>query len=226
MQETLKRLRPELTAEQLGRFERYFELLIDWNTRMNLTAITRKEDVASKHFIDSLAAEPYLVKNAKVIDVGTGAGFPGVPLLIVRPDLETTLLDGLNKRILFLEAVLQELGLTAKCVHMRAEDAGRDPLYRGKFDAALTRAVSAMPVIAELTVPLVKVGGISIAYKGEISEELENSRGALHLLHAEAETTDVTAGYGARTLVVLRKSAPTPKAYPRKAGTPSKKPLS
>jgi 16S rRNA (guanine527-N7)-methyltransferase len=109
---------------------------------------------------------------------------------------------------------------------MRAEDAGRDPLYRGKFDAALTRAVSALPVLAELTVPLVKVGGISIAYKGEISEELENSRGALHLLHAEAETTDVSAGYGARTLVVLRKSAPTSKAYPRKAGTPSKKPLS
>lgn len=226
MKETLARLRPELTEEQLGRFERYYELLLEWNARMNLTAITRKEDVASKHFIDSLAAEPYLAENAKVIDVGTGAGFPGVPLLIVRPDLKLTLLDGLNKRILFLEAVLQELGLTAKCVHMRAEDAGQDTLYRGKFDAALTRAVSALPVIAELTLPLVKVGGISVAYKGDAAEELKNSRDALHLLHAEAEAADVSAGYGARTLVVLRKTAPTPKAYPRKAGTPAKKPLS
>ena len=225
MKEILQRLRPELTSEQLARFDAYYRLLTEWNTRVNLTAITAEEDVANKHFIDSLAAEPYLKSGAKVIDVGTGAGFPGVPLLIVRPDIRLTLLDGLNKRIAFLQALLEELGLTADCVHMRAEDAGQNPLYREKFDTALTRAVSALPVLAELTLPLVKVGGVSIAYKGDATEELAQANHALEILHASAERIAVPSDYGARELVLLTKQAATPKQYPRKAGTPSKNPL-
>lgn len=225
MKETLKRLRPELTSEQIERFCVYYDLLVDWNTRVNLTAITGLEDVANKHFVDSLAAEPYLKQGASVIDVGTGAGFPGVPLWIIRPDLKLTLLDGLNKRIVFLQTLCETLGLKADCVHMRAEDAGQSPKYREQFDAALTRAVSGLPVLAELTLPLVKVGGVSIAYKGDVTDELESAKNALQGLRASAKRVEVPASYGARTLVILQKDAPTPKAYPRKAGTPEKKPL-
>jgi len=225
MKETLRRLRPELTDEQLDRFDAYYALLIEWNTRMNLTAITDKEDVAKKHFVDSLAALPYLKQGARVADVGTGAGFPGLPLLIVRPDLKLTLIDSLNKRVTFLQTACETLGLDAVCLHMRAEDAGRDPRYRGKFDVVLTRAVSALPVLAELTVPLAKVGGISIAYKGDANGELEAAKNALTLLHAEAKKIDIPSDYGARSLIVMEKTAPTAKTYPRKAGTPAKNPL-
>lgn len=225
IQEILSPLRPELTQEQLDRFETYYAMLADWNTRVNLTAILEPEDVVKKHFIDSLAAEPYLKAGAAVADVGTGAGFPGLPLLIVRPDLKLTLIDSLQKRLAFLEAVLAELGLSATLLHLRAEDAGRDPRCREAFDAALSRAVSALPVLCELTLPLVKVGGISIAYKGDAQEELDASKNALRLLHATAQRVPVPSDYGARELVILKKNAHTPAAYPRKAGTPAKKPL-
>ncbi len=223
--EILTMLRPELTQEQLGKFETYYRMLADWNERVNLTAITEPEDVAKKHFIDSLAAAPYLPQGARVVDVGTGAGFPGLPLLIVRPDLKLTLMDSLQKRLKFLEAVLGELGLKAECAHFRAEDAGRDQRYREKFDVALSRAVSALPVLAELTLPLVKVGGVSIAYKGDAREEIAASKNALRVLHAVAERVPIASDYGARELVLLKKTAPTPKAYPRKAGTPARNPL-
>ena len=225
MIDTLRALCPALTPAQLDQFELYYRMLVDWNARMNLTAIIEPAAVAEKHFADSLAAVDLLARGARVIDVGTGAGFPGVPLLIVRPDIKLTLMDGLNKRLLFLEALLDALGLKADCVHARAEDAGQNPLYRGKFDVAVTRAVAALPALIELTVPLVKVGGRSIAYKGDAAEELKKSRTALHLLHASAKIVDVQAAYGKRSLVVVTKTEPTPKAYPRRAGTPAKKPL-
>ncbi len=225
MKETLHRLRPELTEKQLDQFSAYYALLVDWNTRMNLTTITEKDEVAKKHFIDSLVALPYLEQGARVADVGTGAGFPGLPLLIVRPDLKMTLIDSLNKRVKFLQNVCKTLGLNATCLHMRAEDTGHDPRYREKFDVVLTRAVSALSVLAELTVPLVTVGGISIAYKGDVNEELESAKNALDLLHAEAKKIDIPTDYGVRSLIILEKTAPTAKAYPRKAGTPAKKPL-
>ena len=223
--EVLSPLRPDLSAAQLAQFETYYAMLADWNTRVNLTAITEPEDVAKKHFLDSLAAAPYLKANAAVADVGTGAGFPGLPLLILRPDLKLTLIDSLQKRLVFLEAVLKELKLSAELVHSRAEDAGQNPKYREKFDAALTRAVSGLPVLCELTLPLVKVGGVSIAYKGDSAEELSASKNALSVLHATAERVIVPADYGARELVILTKNGTTPKQYPRKAGTPAKNPL-
>ena len=223
--EILSPLRPDLSAEQLALFETYYAMLADWNTRVNLTAITEPEDVAKKHFLDSLAAAPYLKPNAAVADVGTGAGFPGVPLLILRPDLKLTLIDSLQKRLVFLEAVLKELKLSAELVHARAEDAGQNPKYREQFDVALTRAVSALPVLCELTLPLVKVGGRSIAYKGDSAEELVASGNALNVLHATAERVIIPADYGARELVILTKNGTTPKQYPRKAGTPAKNPL-
>ena len=223
--EILSPLRPDLSAEQLALFETYYAMLADWNTRVNLTAITEPEDVAKKHFLDSLAAAPYLKPNASIVDVGTGAGFPGLPLLILRPDLKVTLMDSLQKRLVFLEAVCKELKLKAELVHARAEDAGQNPKYREKFDVALTRAVSALPVLCELTLPLVKVGGTSIAYKGDSAEELAASGNALSVLHATAERVVIPADYGARELVILTKNGTTPKQYPRKAGTPAKNPL-
>ena len=200
--EILSPLRPDLSAEQLDMFETYYAMLADWNTRVNLTAITEPEDVAKKHFLDSLAAAPYLKPNASIVDVGTGAGFPGLPLLILRPDLKVTLMDSLQKRLVFLEAVCKELKLKAELVHARAEDAGQNPKYREKFDVALTRAVSALPVLCELTLPLVKVGGVSIAYKGDSAEELAASKNALSVLHATAERVVIPADYGARELVM------------------------
>ena len=223
--ELLSPLRPDFNQQQLAMFETYYAMLADWNTRLNLTAIISPEDVAKKHFVDSFAAAPYLKDEARIIDVGTGAGFPGIPLLILRPDLTLTLMDSQQKKLVFLEAVLKELKLPAECVHARAEDAGRNPKYRERFDAALTRAVSALPVLCELTLPLVKVGGISIAYKGDSAGELDASQNALELLHASAERVIIPSDYGVRELVILTKLAATSKQFPRKAGAPAKKPL-
>lgn len=217
--------RPDFTDGQLDRFETYYAMLADWNTRVNLTAITDPEGVAKKHFLDSLAAEPYLKQDACIADVGTGAGFPGVPLMILRPDLKVTLMDSLQKRLAFLETLLKELALDAELVHARAEDAGQNPRYRETFDAALTRAVAGLPALCELTLPLVKTGGISVAYKADATQELEQAQHALSILHATARRIEIPSDYGARELVILTKLAPTPKQYPRKAGTPAKNPL-
>ena len=225
MRELLKQTIPNLTDEACDKFVAYYDLLIDWNTRMNLTAITAPEEVVKKHFYDSLAALKYLPDGAKIADVGTGAGFPAIPLLILNPTLKITLVDSLQKRITFLEEVLKTLQLSAECVHARAEDFGRDPKYRGQFDATVSRAVASLPVLLELTVPLLKVGGKAYCYKGDVSEELKTAKSALHLLHCTAETVPLASDYGARTLVICTKNAPTPSTYPRKAGMPSKKPL-
>ena len=225
MRELLKQTIPNLTDKACDKFVAYYDLLIDWNTRMNLTAITEPEEVVKKHFYDSLAALPYLQDGAKVADVGTGAGFPAVPLLIMNPTIKITLVDSLQKRITFLEEVLKTLDLSAECVHARAEDFGRDPKVRGRFDATVSRAVASLPVLLELTVPLLRVGGKAYCYKGDVSEELKTAKSALHLLHCTAETVPLASDYGARTLVICTKNAPTPSTYPRKAGLPSKKPL-
>lgn len=225
MRDLLKATIPNLTDEACDKFVAYYDLLVDWNTRMNLTAITEPEEVVKKHFYDSLAALPYLKDGAKVADVGTGAGFPAIPLLIMNPTLKITLVDSLQKRITFLGEVLKTLGLSAECVHARAEDFGRDPKVRGRFDATVSRAVASLPVLLELTVPLLKTGGRTYCYKGDVSEELKTAKNALHLLHCTAETVPLASDYGARTLVICTKNAPTPSTYPRKAGLPAKKPL-
>lgn len=225
MTELLHRLLPTADEGTLKKFELYYRLLIEWNSRMNLTAITAPEEVATKHFLDSLAALPYLPKGARVIDVGTGAGFPGVPLALVRPDIKLTLTDALQKRISFLDELCERLELPAARIHARAEELGRDEKHRGQYDIALSRAVAPLPVLLELTIPFVKVGGTSIAYKGEAEAELQSARAAMHLLHVTPTVVPVAASYGARCLLLCRKDEKTPAAYPRKAGTPSKQPL-
>ena len=225
MVDLLKNCIPDLTDEACDKFVAYYRLLIDWNERINLTAITEPEEVVKKHFKDSLAALPLLSKGAKVADIGTGAGFPGIPLLIMRPDLKLTLVDSLRKRVTFLETVLEELDLEAECLHMRAEDFGRLPAHRATYDFIVTRAVSSLPILIELTVPLLKVGGKSICYKGDPAEELLSSQIALQKLKASAEVLPVESDYGRRSLIVCTKKAPTPAIYPRKAGTPGRNPL-
>ncbi len=225
MRDLIKNFIPDLTDEACDKFVAYYHLLIDWNQRINLTAITEPEEVVKKHFLDSLAARPFMKSGVHVADIGTGAGFPGIPLLITRPDLKLTLVDSLQKRITFLETVLKELGLSAECVHMRAEDFGRLPRFRASFDCTVTRAVSSLPVLIELTVPLLKKGGKSICYKGDAAEELRLSRNALSKLNADAEVFSVESDYGKRTLIICTKNAPTPRVYPRKAGTVTKNPL-
>ncbi len=225
MRDILKRALPEANDVALDRFETYHRLLAEWNEKMNLTAITDPVGVAEKHFADSLAALPYMKPGMKVIDVGTGAGFPGVPLLIMEPGLYLTLADSLQKRLTFLDALLGELGLTAALVHGRAEDLGQNKLYREQYDAALSRAVANLPVLLELTTPFVKVGGTAIAYKGDAGEELESAKSTAFLLHVKLRSMDLESNLGKRCLIFADKIAPTPKQYPRKAGTPSKKPL-
>ena len=225
LRDILKRALPQAGEEALDRFEIYHRRLGEWNEKMNLTAITDPVEVAQKHFADSLAALPYLKAGMKVIDVGTGAGFPGVPLLIMEPGLNLTLADSLNKRLTFLDALLKELGLKAELVHGRAEDLGQNRLCRERFDAALSRAVANLPVLLELTTPFVKVGGSAIAYKGDAAEELQNARSAAFLLHVGLRSVELDSSLGKRCLIFADKIAPTPKQYPRKAGTPNKKPL-
>ena len=225
MRDVLKRALPQADETALDRFEIYHRLLSEWNEKMNLTAITDPVAVAEKHFADSLAALPYLKPGMKVVDVGTGAGFPGVPLLIMEPGLELTLADSLQKRLTFLDALLKELGLKAALVHGRAEDLGQNKLYREQFDAALSRAVANLPVLLELTTPFVRVGGTAIAYKGDADQELESAKTAAFLLHVKLRSVDLDSNLGKRCLIFADKIAPTPRSYPRKAGTPSKKPL-
>ena len=225
MRDILKKALPQADDLALDRFETYQRMLAEWNERMNLTAITDPVEVAEKHFADSLAALPWLKPGMRVIDVGTGAGFPGVPLLIMAPELELTLADSLNKRLTFLDALLKELGLKAALVHGRAEDLGQNKLYREQFDAATSRAVASLPVLLELTTPFVKVGGSAIAYKGDAVEELKNAKSAAFLLHVQLRQAELTSKLGKRCLIFADKTAPTPKQYPRKAGTPNKKPL-
>ena len=221
-----------LSEEQILKFTRYDALLIDWNERMNLTAITEPRDVAVKHMVDSLTAyDAALFSGAPtVIDVGTGAGFPGIPLKIFDPSIRLTLMDSLAKRLAFLEAVVEDLGLTGvTCVHARAEDAAHEPQRRERYDIAVSRAVARLPVLLEYTLPFVKKGGHLIALKGRTAEEeATDAKRALKLLGGRLETIRPVTLPGLsdkRAVLTITKIAPTPKAYPRKAGTPAKKPL-
>ncbi len=219
-----------LTDEITERLTVYGNLLVEWNEKMNLTAITEPNDILYKHFLDCLLFFKHIdvPQNARVIDVGTGAGFPGMVLLIARPDLKVTLLDGLNKRLVFLQTVLDELGLCADTVHLRAEEAGKNPLFREQFDIACARAVAALPTLSEYCMPLVKKGGVFVAMKGQNGEtEAKNAKAALALLGGGKTkiSSETLTGEEERTFIITEKRMPTPPKYPRAGGQISKKPL-
>ncbi len=220
-----------LSERQYQQFMDYYELLVERNKVMNLTAITELAEVITKHFIDSLAiVKAVKFEKQSLLDIGTGAGFPGIPLKIAYPELNIVLLDSLKKRLTFLDEVIDQLELTdIKTLHGRAEDFGRELNYREQFDLCVSRAVAKLSSLSEYCLPYVKKGGSFISYKsGNIEEELISSKRAIKLLGAELKevieyqlpNTDMQ-----RTLIVIEKKEPTPKSYPRAAGKPSKEPL-
>ncbi len=202
-------------------FEKYMELLIEWNKKMNLTAITEPKEIKLKHFKDSLTILKHIKPGSKLIDIGTGAGFPGIPLKIMEPSLEITLVDSLNKRILFLEEAINKLELkNIKAIHARAEEIGKEPEYREQYDVVVSRAVANMRVLAEYTLPLIKVGGMAIYMKGpNIEEELEEAKTTIKTLGGKITKIDSFTLEGsdlARTNIIIEKKQKTPNKYPRK----------
>ena len=224
----------DLSDEKYNKFQKYMNLLIEWNKNINLTAITDKDEITLKHFVDSLTINKYISDNSKVIDVGTGAGFPGIPLKIYNESLDITLLDSLNKRINFLNHVIEELHLNKiKAVHSRAEDAAKNPDYREKFDVATSRAVANLSTLVEYLLPFVRVNGICICMKGpNVEEELGRAKKAIEVLGGRIEQVDnfKLAADGSendleRNIIIIRKVRKCSNKYPRKAGMPSKEPI-
>ena len=221
-----------LSEKQISQFMTYYDLLVEWNSFMNLTAITEFVEVIDKHFIDSLAiCEHVDFKNGDyLIDIGTGAGFPGIPLKIVFPELRITLLDSLNKRIKFLDTVIESLGLeNVETIHGRAEDFAKQQSYREKYDFVISRAVANLATLSELCIPFAKEDKYFVSYKAEkCNEELEEAKKAISILGGKVEKqieyklpdTDMN-----RNLLLIKKVKSTPKKYPRKAGTPAKEPI-
>lgn len=218
----------EPTEEICSRFAKYEKLLVEWNEKMNLTAITAHDEVVNKHFVDSISCQKYIPAGTLLADVGTGAGFPGLPIKIVRQDVRVTLIDSLMKRLSFLDTVIHELSLSdVETVHMRAEDAGHSN-HREKYDVVTARAVANLPVLCEYCLPLVKKGGVFLALKGrDGEEEAQKSEKALKILGGEiTEIYDVSWQDMEHVVIEIRKTGQTPTQYPRKAGKPSKNPIS
>ena len=230
MKELSEKISIELNDIQVNKFYEYMNILLKWNERMNLTAITDPDEVIVKHFIDSITINNSFDNNKKIIDVGTGAGFPGIPLGIIRPDLNILLVDSLNKRINFLENVCTNLKIdNAKTLHARVEELGKNAKFREKFDYASSRAVAPLNVLLEYMLPFVKVGGYCVCMKGSnVIEEINTSEKALEILGGKIERieeftlplTDIK-----RNIVLVKKIKNTPAKFPRKPGTPSKEPI-
>ncbi len=222
-----------LSDVQTEQFCTYYEMLVEKNKVMNLTAITEFEDVVQKHFVDSVILPKKFVEDTKkinLIDVGTGAGFPGIPLKIVYPEMNVVLLDSLNKRILFLREVIETLHFEhIEAVHARAEDGARNPLYREKFNLCVSRAVANLSTLSEYCLPFICVGGMFVSYKsGAVEEELENAEKGIKMLGGdvvEKIAFSLPASDISRSFIVIQKEKKTGKQYPRKAGMPAKQPL-
>ena len=228
----LQQLHIELSEKQMEQFLQYYEMLVEKNKVMNLTAITEFDEVVEKHFLDSvsLTKQMDLHQPLKVLDLGTGAGFPGIPLKIVFPELEITLMDSLNKRVLFLQDVISSLQLQdIEAVHGRAEEAARNKKYREGFDLCVSRAVANISTLSEYCLPFVKIGGSFISYKSStIEDELEDGKKGIAILGGKVKDVykfTLPDSELQRSFVIIQKEKKTPKAYPRKAGTPSKDPL-
>lgn len=224
LQNYIKDYKITLTENQYEQFQKYFELLAEWNEKMNLTAITDESGVALKHFADSLSLLNFvdIPQNSSLADVGTGAGFPGVVLKIARPDIKLTLIDNLNKRLVFLGEVCAQLGIEAELIHSRAEDGARDEKLRESFDFAVSRAVARMNVLSEYCLPYVKVGGAFCAMKGaQANEEFKESLNAINTLGGKIENKyffELPENGGERAIAVVRKVKNTPQKYPRQSG--------
>ena len=224
-----KKIDIELTEKQVKQFYNYMNLLIEWNNKINLTAITEPKEIILKHFVDCATINKFIDEN-KVLDIGTGAGFPGIPLKIINEDLEITLADSLNKRIKFLDIVIETLELNKiETIHARAEELAKNKKYRESYDIVVSRAVAALNVLLEYTTPFIKVGGKVICMKGNnVEEEIKESKNAIKILGTKMlpvekvvlPDTEIT-----RNIITVEKIKNTPAKYPRKAGTPAKEPL-
>lgn len=231
LKEGSKEIEISLTEDQISKFLKYKEILLEWNEKINLTAITDEKEIMIKHFVDSLTILKYLPKKeCSLIDVGTGAGFPGIPLKICKNDLKLTLLDSLDKRVKFLNEVGDSLSLSNfNTIHSRAEDGGLNKNYREQFDFATARAVAALPVLLEYCLPFVKKDGYFIAMKGSNTEEISTSKKALEILGGKVEEIkEIVLPFSEdakRTIILIKKFRQTPTNFPRKAGKPTKMPL-
>ena len=221
----------EITPQMNSEFEEYSKMMLHYNEFINLTAITELDEIKEKHFLDSvtLVSSDKLLKGCSMIDIGAGAGFPSIPVKIVRKDIKLTMMDSLNKRINFLNDVIDKIGLKdARAIHFRAEDAGKDKSLREKFDVATARAVADLAVLAEYALPFVRVGGYFVAMKGTApDEELENAKKAIKEMGGKTqEVKEILLPSGIKhSLIIIKKISETPSKYPRKAGKPSKEPI-
>lgn len=220
----------ELSGKQAEKFEKYYNTLIEWNEKINLTRIVEPEEVALKHFADSLSVINYfdIPENAKVIDVGTGAGFPGLPLKIYRDDINLTLLDSLNKRLVYLQETAEKINAQVNTLHSRAEDAGKDKAQRESYDVAVSRAVARLNTLCEYCLPFVKPGGSFIAMKAaDYKDEIKEAENAIKVLGGEISSVNDfnLNGAGERAVIVIKKISPTPEKYPRNSKKIKNKPL-
>ena len=228
--EKLDIINVKINKKQIEQFNLYMQLLLDWNKKINLTAITEENEIILKHFVDSLTVLKHIGENDRIIDVGSGAGFPGIPIAIMMPNIKITLLDSLNKRINFLNEVKDKLALkNVETIHSRSEDCGKDKKYREKYDVAIARAVANLSTLSEYLLPFVKLGGKMICMKGsEIEQEVINAKNAIKKLGGKIDLIEDFYLPGSdikRNIIISKKINKTPDNYPRKAGTPGRDPL-